>query len=173
MTLQAMWVHGNTIVPERTIKAEPVGTDGPLTDIPGVPGSGMLGFRRGGGATFRGKDNHDNWFHFSIPTPVIHEGVRARLLKVFVLFNSDPTVSVTDVHVWDGIRERIFEREMPTGVTGRHDGADGLSDLAEDFTQWTLPDQPQIYWGVGISVRVFFADEGQITFTSAGADFEV
>ena len=50
MPQQAMWVHGNTVVPERTIKAEPLGTDGPLTDIPGVPGPGMLGLRQGWGA---------------------------------------------------------------------------------------------------------------------------
>ena len=36
MPLQAMWVHGNTVVPERTITAEPLGTDEPLTDIPGL-----------------------------------------------------------------------------------------------------------------------------------------
>lgn len=173
--LQAMWVHGNTVVPERTIKAEPAGTDGPLTDIRGVPGSGMLGFRRGGGTQFRGKDGHKNWFHFSIPTPVIHNGERANLAKVFVLYRTDPQVNLIAVHVWDGARtgNPIFQSAMPRGISGDHDGSGGDGDLIEGMNMWTVSAQPRVFWGVGISVHVHFIDTGNIIFASAGADFDV
>lgn len=175
--LQAMWVHGNSVVPERTIKAEPLGTDGPLTDIPGVPGSGMLGFRRGWGAQFRGKHSHHNWFHFSIPTPVIHEDERANIIRVFVLYRTDVHVSLTDVHVFDGPIRLVDVFRDPTGISGDHDGSNRTIDLRRDINMWDIPpDVPEdgrIHWGVGISVRILFSHEGNVLFTAAGADFDV
>ena len=172
MSMQAMWVNGNTVVPERTAKAEPLGTDGPLTDIPGVPYSNLLGFRQGWGTTFRGKDNHSNWFHFSIPTPAVHEGGRVYITQAAVLYRTDPQVTVTDVHVWDGVN-RIFTSPPLTGTSGRHDGERGFDDLREGITKWRIDYPDIIRWGVGISVNVRFSDEGSITFIGAGIDFDV
>lgn len=169
MALQAMWVHGCTALPERTQGPSP-GT-GPLIDVNGVNWTAIVGFPQGGGKSFRGRDNQSNWFHFCIPTPVILNDARAKLQKVFVLFNADSVVSVTDVHVWDGPRQ-IYASNMPSGVSGRHDGSAGFSDLQPNITSWDIPDQPEVLFGVVISVRVQFTDEGNITFTAAGADFD-
>lgn len=175
-TLQAMWVHGTAAIPERTIKSEPFGTEGPLMDIPGFPGSGMLGLPRGSGKTFRGKGNSGNehdWFHFAIPTPVIHEGARANLKTVFLLFRADPQVLVEAIHVWDGGNRRIFESTMPHGVTGDHGGQLGLGDIQSNITAWALPNAPEVMWGIDVGVLVRFNREGNITFCAAGADFDV
>lgn len=166
--LQAMWIHGNVAVPERTVE-----NPGPLVDVPGVPWSRVVGFPQGPGKTFRGSDNANNWFHLPIPTPVIHEGSRARIKKVFLLFRSDPGVAVTAIHVWDGAQRRLFASSMPAGVSGRHDGTGGGADLQENITAWTIGGTPEVLWGIGLSVLVAFTDPGNITFCSAGADFDV
>lgn len=174
MPLQRMWVHGNSVVPERTIKAEPFGTDGPLTDIPDVPGSGMLGYRRGDGTRYRGKDGQFNWFHFSIPSPsAVQAGESVKLSKVFVLFVSDPAVSIAAIHVWDGTR-RLEPQPGRPGFEGlTHASGNPNDQLLENITMWTFPVQQLIARGIVISAGVKFNDEGEIRFYSAGAEFDV
>ena len=158
MTLQAVWVHGQAVVP------------GVSYDEQGNPLVGYSGSGSSDGAEFRGLQNAQAWFHFPISTPVIHNGVRIRLAKAFVLFRSDPGVLITEVHLWDGPR-RIDAFAPPEGVTGVHDGSRLLADLVPDVTMWTVASTPEIFWGVCVSARVHFREEGVITFTSAGLDF--
>jgi hypothetical protein len=178
-----MWVHGNTAVPERM--AGDVGADGPLLQVDRVPKSDYIGLHQGPGIRFRGKAGHENWFHFAIPTPVLMHDAQALLERVFVLYNTEPgIVSVLQVDVFDGPN---LLRSFPTGGTtmepngtsGIHDGrgaagtGDGRRFIVDGDTRFTLGDKPLVIWGVGISVRVFFAQEGEIRFTAAGADFVV
>ena len=102
MTMEArfaMWVHGVTAYPERTAGEGPLLQVRESVDGPGVAWSDITGFRQGYGATFRGKRNQNNWFHFAIPAPVIMPvfqpafghyslGESIRLEKVFVLYRS-------------------------------------------------------------------------------------
>jgi hypothetical protein len=160
MPLQAVWVHGHT------------GFVDPIVDAAGNP---LVGYESSGGSSdvpnYIGAAGAQAWFHFPIATPVIHNGVRVRLIKVFVLFRSDPNVVVTEVHVWDGPR-RIDAFASGSGISGVHDGARGLSDLVPDVTAWVVAHRPEVFWGLSVSVRVHFKASGVITFTSAGADFE-
>jgi hypothetical protein len=149
----AMWVHGVSALPERT--AGDAGADGPLVQVQNIPWSDIAGLRQGFGATFRGKRHHHNWFHFSIPTPVMVPtfnprsqtydqpyGQRARLERVFVLHRAESRQDlngqilanawVTDVHVWDGTATRYVLQSFP-GDDSRIDGQlgdDGRHDLA-------------------------------------------
>jgi hypothetical protein len=132
----AMWVHGVSVVPERT--AGDIGADGPLVQVRdsedrGIPYTDITGLRQGSGAIFRGKRNHDNWFHFSIPTPVLvpmYQPVSStfreksiRLEKVFVLHRNPAVYDaalawVADVHVWDGSENRYDTRLDPPPGSG-------------------------------------------------------
>ena len=160
MPLQAMWIHGQAVIPE--IVADDSGTLNVC-----ITSTGSVG-----GATYRGSAGVSSWFHFPIPTPVIQHDVRARLIKVFILFRADAGVSLARVDVWDGGNQlRAFS--PPVGITGTHDGKIGLGDLQPDVTMWMLQDQPQVFWGIGLSAEVRFEQEGSITFTTAGADFAV
>ncbi|HKY56311.1 MAG TPA: hypothetical protein VJM08_18485 [Anaerolineales bacterium] len=130
----AMWVHGVSAYPQRT--AGDAGRDGPLVQVreevdgPGVPWSDIVGLREGGGATFRGKAFHKNWFHFAIPVPVImpvfqpanqhyNLGQGIHLEKVFVLFQNyvsargGALTRIEHVHVWDGGQTRYDTRLVP------------------------------------------------------------
>jgi len=135
-TRMAMWVHGVSVFPERT--SGDAGADGPLIQSQHIPWSDIVGLRQGFGATFRGKQNHDNWFHFSIPTPVLvpvfHSepgrgydkpyGQRVRLERVFVLFQNE----VTQVHGLSGAKAWITQVHVWDGAQNRYDTSSGLID---------------------------------------------
>ena len=159
MTLQAVWVHGHT------------GFCEPVFD---QQGNSLVGYVSSGSSdigSYRGQAETQAWFHFPVATPVIHNGVRVRLIKVFVLFRSDPVVALTEVHVWDGPR-RIDAFAPDPGVSGMHDGSRGLADLVPNVTMWVAAQRPEILWGLTVSARIHFKAEGTIAFTSAGVDFE-
>lgn len=198
MALHAMWVHGTTVRPEwvhdnlQQVRGGTWDSGGTARD---VPWSDVNGLPRGWGTTFRGKrafaggfggtsttgpfnaanpfmySQKGYWFHFAIPTPVIVAGGRSQLLRVFVLRETSPRVQVWAVHVYDGINQiaTVGLRDPNAQPSGRN----GLADLIEGVSMFTLPAPRSVFWSVSISVAVAFLDDGDVTFISAGADFEV
>jgi hypothetical protein len=159
VTLQAIWVHGQA---------------GFLDHVFDPQGNALVGYESSGSSdvpVYRGKPDAHAWFQFPIATPVIHNGVRVRLVKVFVLFRSDPDVVLTEVHVWDGPR-RIDAFAPESVVSGVHDGSRGLADLVPNVTAWTVNQRPEVFWGLSVAARIHFKAQGAISFTSAGADFD-
>lgn len=171
--MHAIWVHGNTAIPQFVggLGITSPGTSGhEMTRVQSQHWTDIVGLPQGPGKIFCGQADKTNFFHFCIPTPVILNDQRVRLDRVFVLFSSDPDVQVIRVYVFDGPRT-IDVSAMPTGVSGRHDGSGGVADLQENITLHRVESRPEILFGVGISVEVRFSREGNITFTTAGADF--
>ena len=180
MTMIASWVHGNAVGIQypggagleftANSRMDQVG-DHPWTDITGL--------RTGPGTTFRANGSDNNYFHFAIPTPVLGTTGRASLLRVFVLFNSDPDVAVVDrVYAFDGPVPVGAWGDDPAGgevvtSSGNHDGSGGLGVLQDGITRFVLPMPHVTLWGIGVSVRVTFTRPSSITFTAAGADFDV
>jgi hypothetical protein len=166
MALHASWVHGTAFAPaERPANG--------LSNVNGVSWTDVVGLRQGGGTTFQGQAGHNNWFHVSIPTPVIVNDVRARLKQVFVMFQcGDPNAqaaqnagaNVTDIHVWDGPNR--IHTFGPFLLFGEHRFRLDTSNTL------VMPAAREISWGIGLSVRVQFSAQTQVTFAAAGADFE-
>ena len=107
------------------------------------------------------------WFHFTVPTPVIVNGVDTILQKLFVMFSTGGTAKITAVHVWDG--PNMIQAYDNLNVTGDH------SKLLDAQNTW-VPNPVHLKWGLDISVCVDFGPPSQIgvpqiTFASAGADF--
>jgi hypothetical protein len=179
MTLQASWVHGNSVALQYPGGGGAADwTSNPPSRMENVTDADQqhawtdqFGLRKGNGATFRGRSGQSNWFHFSIPTPVIFNDARVQLLRVFVLFNSEPGVEVDLVAAFDGPNNIALAMDRPSGLSGRHDGTAGLADLADGETRFPTSQNPSIFWGVDFSVHVSFHVDGNITFTTAGADF--
>jgi hypothetical protein len=167
MALHASWVHGTAFQPAE----RPAGR---LANVDGVAWTDVVGLREGSGSTWHGQASRANWFHVSIPTPVIVDGVRIRLVKVFVMFRcGDPDAriatsagaNITDIHVWDGPnRIRTFSG---FNLFGDH------QTRFDSSTMHALPTPQELYFGLGISVRVRFSAAHTVTFTAAGADFDV
>jgi hypothetical protein len=86
---------------------------------------------------------------------------------VFVLWGTTAGVSPVAVHVFDGAN-----RIHTTGVTGSGP-ATHSNDLTPGVTQFDLSTPHSVIFSIGISVAVSFSADGDVTFFSAGADFEI
>jgi hypothetical protein len=197
MALHASWIHGTTFRAEwigdtlfRVVGGRWDGSTGevPWSDINGLP--------RGWGTTFRGKRSEVTgfggartagpfdpanpfqyslkgyWFHAAVPTPIILFDRRSRLLTVFVLWTSTAGVRPAAVHVWHGpSRIAALGVNAAAAGTGRS-GAGGLPDLVNGVSRFALPAPVRVLFPINISVGVTFANDGDITFHAAGADFD-
>lgn len=125
----------------------------------------------GKGATFRthtapGCDGE--WFQWAIPTPVIVNGNRSSVIKVFVLYATEGTAKIRAIHVYDSnVRIATFDDLQ---LSGNHS-----SNLDVNNT-WEMNPSHSMKYGLGISVLVDFGPPSKIgvpgiTFFSAGADF--
>jgi hypothetical protein len=170
--LSASWVNGNTVVPQYvggTSITNP-GTEYHHTQrVNGQPLTDVVGLPQGPGKTFRGQPG-DNWFHFSIPTPVFSQGRQMDVLRAMVLYRSDTGVEVDQVCLFDG--PNYIGCFSAASAARSHDGTTGRSALIDTVTRWNLGQPHSMLWGLGISVHVNFAVEGNITFNGAGADFQ-
>jgi len=160
MSREARWVHGNTVVPE-------VAGPGPFANVDGVAWTDVVGLPRGWGKAWRGRANTFNFFHVSIPTPTFIGTVRPQLDKVYVFFDAVAPARVENIHVWDG-PNRIWVRDG-LAVSGNR-----LGGVQWDQNAWDIANNPQLNYGVGISIGVrFVGADANVTFSTAGADFLV
>lgn len=149
----ATWVHGTIAEAEFPDR---------LTEIQ----------RKGGGTTFLAKAGTTNWFHIPITTPVILDGVRPQLTKIFVLYQagSDSMITkphITSLHIYDGKNKvKSFDG---IDLSGDHSGVLDASNT------WHISPPLTIYSGLGISVGVAFPSGPNktygISFATIGADF--
>jgi hypothetical protein len=145
--LHAMWIHGSSAEMERE-------------------GYFISKQRAGQGAIFKtyGKE----WIHFAIPTPVILNGLRSSLKKVFVFYKTEGTAKITAIHLYDaGKKIKAFN----LALSGDH------SKNVDKDNSWAITPAPKMKFGLGISVHVDFGPRTKlgvpaIHFTTAGADFE-
>lgn len=116
--------------------------------------------RKGYSIQVNGKGGTSNWFHFAIPTPVIVNDNRLRVGSVFIRFKSGGQGYVKAVHVYDG-ETKIFAK-------------DDFNLYPKDWhvEKINIPGNPEIKWGLGISIGVKFGvDDRSLEFSSAGCDF--
>ena len=147
----AMWVHGNIVEVEN-------------------PKPSLKVLRWGAGSRFTetSLDKEEYWFHIPIPTPVILDGLRPPLNKIFIHYDrykAYAAVYIEEVHIWDG---------------GTKQGWSYKTDSVDPYPppkSWVIDPPIMIYYGLGISVKVVFGAPSagsiirNITFLTAGADF--
>jgi hypothetical protein len=107
------------------------------------------------------------WFHVPVPTPVLVAGTRSALRRVFVLWTGTGDISVAAVHVWDGAAR--IDPPLAAGPAS-HGSPD---QLINGVTAFDLPAPHLVKFSIGISFGVWCTQDSDITFHSAGADFEV
>jgi hypothetical protein len=193
-----MWVHGTTVRPEwvhDNLQQVRGGTWDSAGQARDVPWSDVNGLPLGWGTAFRGRraftggiggsttgpfdpvdpfhySQKGYWFHFAIPTPVMVYNGFSRLLRVFVLWEASSDVEPWAVHVWDGpTLVHAFSVTNPPGLNPT--GTRGLADLVDGVSRFELPAPHTMLFSVGISIAVAFINDGNITFFSAGADFDL
>ena len=145
---QASWVHGSNVEMERE-------------------GYFISKRRTGYGTHF--KTHGKEWFHFAIPTPVILNGQRSSLKKIFVFYKTEGTAKITAIHVYDaGDKIKAFDNLSFSG---------DYSKSVHQHNSWVITPSPKMKFGLGISVHVDFGPPKKLAvpgvrFVSAGADFE-
>ena len=159
MARQAMWVHGNSA----TIRMNNRGRT-EYENVDGIDWTSLEGLRRGWGVVYRCQDNSEYWFHFAIPSPVWRDEVRARLRRVMVLFTADTGVTLSSIFVWDGPNQ-VFRRDG-LAIGGRN------RTLIDGKNAFNTPAR-EVEWGIGVSVKFYFADPGNVILHAAGVDFDV
>jgi hypothetical protein len=178
--LFASWVHGHNVVLERGVftpskagvfaafRSFPRGFDG---DVVAFSSSGALAVSRlGWGAQFVAFDygSQDRpktgrvWCHYAVPTPVLAEDRRARLIRVLVDQHAQAAqkLAIVALHVWDGGNPVArFDNivAMPSGLFIRD-----------------LPDVP-VLRGIGVSLLIGAnnAQNVKLDVNGVGIDFLV
>jgi hypothetical protein len=120
---------------------------------------------------------------FPLPTPVILNWHRARLLRVFALYALDAETSIGPVYVYDSQND---PGEFDAGSPGQqpvsqnlvagpvnYSGTNGLNDLIDNRTCFNYKEPPQVYFGLALAITVRLGPHGKARFTSVGADYEV
>ena len=147
--LQAFWVHGTTVKMER---------------------EGYFISKQFAGYAAIFRTYGVEWFHFAIPTPVILDGIRSSLKKVFIFYKTEGITKITAIHVYDaGKKIATFDN---LSLAGDH------SSAVDQFNSWFIMPSPEMLFGLGISVLVDFGAQTTgtvpaISFFAAGADFEI
>jgi hypothetical protein len=170
MALHAYWTHGAVGVSHVFTPSFELG------GLAFTPGPNMKG---GGEGTI--------WF--PLPTPVIQppppisEGKRARLLRVFVLYELHAETSLGPVAVLDGQNDPgtcdphgtgfgQWEYLIPGPVN--YTGVNCLNDLIDNRTRFNIEgEHPLVYFGLAIVVTVRMGPHGKARFTSVGADYDI
>lgn len=120
-------------------------------------------FRRAGFYTYLiGKPDTTNWFHFAIPSSVIMDARRLKIVCAILRFRTFSTNAIVrDVHIWDGFNRIATHNGV--NLTGNN-----------WFQKFGVASKPNIYWGINISVGVTFktgsSNQRRMDFVSAGAD---
>lgn len=165
-------VHGNAVVPQFA-GGGVVTSPGPLLQVNDVQYSDVLGLRQGLGVIFRGKENADNFFHVSIPSPSTYPirftdafidldnpqsephfyGTRpAHIVRVSFQIVMEPGVKLQKIFTFDG-SNLLFVNEF-------HEG-----NASVDIPRHAVTE------GLGVSFQVNFSQEGNITFQAVSAEF--
>jgi hypothetical protein len=161
----ASWVHGTAVVAE-----QPRAEDGALFHFNHYGWGTQINLRPGFG----------RWFHIPLPTPVMLDGQRMKLIRAFIQFSQiagyPRSGSIQDVHLYDG-REKVAAKSA-------NDFKANPSAVIADHQTFELH-QPRVwYFGAGLSFKLWAAsytdghfidnhDAPWIVIGSAGADFEV
>jgi hypothetical protein len=157
-----MWVHGTSVHEE-------------------YPDMISESVRKGWGAHFVSAPYvNQNWFHFSITTPILLGSVRPSLEKVFVFYDTDlnedgVSSRITNLHIYDGrTKVKAFDGLELAGDHSRN---------VDNMNRWVIEPSITIRYGLGISLGVEFStlylpEAGEIIasailLTAAGADFLV
>jgi hypothetical protein len=120
---------------------------------------------------------------FPLPTPVIVNGNRARLLRFFVLYELQAKTALGPFTIMDGPNQ--LGKCDPQGSPGQgvsnfhvpgptnHSGLNCFNDLIDNVTSFALEKPQQVFFGLALVVHLRMAPGGKARFTSVGADYNV
>jgi hypothetical protein len=151
MGFHASWVHGNALTVENPENLDRVG-------------------HFGWGADMVMKNGKSSWFHVALPTPVIVSDARSKLIRVFLMYETEGGGSILNVHVYDGsFKVQEFNNLRIGGKRRLSLDSGNTFDLANPHT---------VIFGIGVSFlyRAAFAatvtiPPSRLILAAAGGDY--
>ena len=139
----APWIHGTSIQVEYPDRLERITRAGFYTYL-------------------YGKANTTNWFHFALPTPVIQNKKRLKVVCAILRFRTFSNKAIVNhVHIYDGYTKIASHNNL--NLTGDN-----------WFKKFGVAHKPHVYWGLGISIGVSFKagtlGQRRMDFVAAGCD---
>ena len=132
----APWIHGTSIQVEYPDRLERIARAGFYTYLYGKP-------------------NTSNWFHFALPTPVIQNKKRLKVVCAILRFRTFSNKAVVNhVHIYDGYSKIASHNNI--NLSGNN-----------WFKKFGVAHKPSVYWGMGISIGVSFKS-GSLNETRIG-----
>ena len=184
------WTHGVSVVAviqnsrEMGLAQDPTGHSVANSDVLGfnAPGKvplpiGGVSWNGGAGKVFRSRGATRNAFHCPIPTPTFFGLERPTLSRVMFLYACSAGVRIELLRLYDGPAQVGIDVHPQTAAN--YDGSAKAQDLVAMHTLFTAADfglngETAFHWGLDLLVVVSFDEAGsQITFTGAGAEFNV
>jgi len=181
----ASWIHGNAVVLEGSAEhfVGGAGTgggyaaDGTYVRVTTSGGElhvdDVVMMHMGWGTVAAFRSQQTRWFHIPLPSPVIYDGRRSKMVRFFLLWKIVGGGSLEFIHLYDGFRM------IPVGFTNAHQAPDGRlgypagdHSLIDDFSRFELGAPAVSASGFGLSFQVKGNKQSELTVTAAGADFE-
>lgn len=119
---------------------------------------------------------------FPLPTPVIVNNNRARLLRVFVLYELERETALGPIFVYDGQNgietcdahsDGIRTFEYIIGGPTSHTGVHRMDDLIDNRTRFNFERPPLVFFGLTLVITLAMGPKGKARFTAVGADYEI
>ena len=108
---------------------------------------------------YTGQSGSENQLHIAIPTPVIIAERRISVGSALIRYRLGEGARITRVWLYDGERQlAVFPPAEATAGEWRLD-------------RFHVATEPEIYWGVSITLELSFAASGYLDFAAAGTDF--
>jgi hypothetical protein len=161
----ASWIHGSAVTAE----------------APPVEDGGLFAFNHfGWGTQITMRPGFARWFHIAIPAPVLLDGKRMKLHRVFLQWQQirglPRSATIQDAHLWDG-QTRVAKKS-------NHDFKESSFRTIPGHATFELFQPRDWHFGVGLSfllsgegnVGGHFVDNDEapvIVIGSAGADFDI
>jgi len=126
---------------------------------------------KGWGSSFQCLNDQNNWFHIALTTPVIINGARPKLSKIYLLFSTESgmigEIKIHSIHLYDG-KHKVRSLDN-LNLSGDHSSAIDITNTIE------LTPPMVIQSGLGISVGVSVpngpSSNFPIKFSTIGAEF--
>ncbi len=128
---------------------------------------------KGWGSNFLCENGKDNWFHVALSTPVIINGARPKLSKIYLLFSTEHggigEINIRSIHLYDG-KHKVRSLDS-LNLSGDHSSAIDATNTIALTPPITIQSGLGISIGVSVPIGIGPSSSFPVKFATIGAEF--